>query len=165
MRIGIDARELGGRATGVGRYLGGLLHEWAGRRRDAAPHEFVLYAPEPIALSLDARRFATRTIAGRRRHVVGAGAAAARGARPIISTSGSRPPTPRRFASALPTVVAIHDLSFVAHPEWFRLREGVRRRWLTQQSAQPRARGDHDFGVLEARADRAPRRRRRRRFT
>jgi glycosyltransferase involved in cell wall biosynthesis len=35
----------------------------------------------------------------------------------------------------LPTVVAIHDVSFAAHPEWFRLREGVRRRWLTQQSA------------------------------
>jgi glycosyltransferase involved in cell wall biosynthesis len=34
-----------------------------------------------------------------------------------------------------PTVVAIHDLSFVAHPEWFRLREGVRRRWLTGQAA------------------------------
>src|SRR4051794_23225081 len=59
MRIGIDARELGGRATGVGRYLGGLLREWAaaGRTRD---HDFVLYAPQPIALSLDARRFATR---------------------------------------------------------------------------------------------------------
>jgi glycosyltransferase involved in cell wall biosynthesis len=37
---------------------------------------------------------------------------------------------------AVPTVVAIHDLSFVAHPEWFRLREGVRQRWLTSQSAR-----------------------------
>jgi len=36
---------------------------------------------------------------------------------------------------AVPVVVAIHDLSFVAHPEWFRLREGARRRWLTRQSA------------------------------
>jgi glycosyltransferase involved in cell wall biosynthesis len=36
---------------------------------------------------------------------------------------------------ATPIVVAIHDLSFVAHPEWFRLREGARRRWLTGQSA------------------------------
>ena len=34
-----------------------------------------------------------------------------------------------------PIVVAIHDLSFVAHPEWFRIREGVRRRWLTRRSA------------------------------
>jgi glycosyltransferase involved in cell wall biosynthesis len=36
---------------------------------------------------------------------------------------------------ATPIVVAIHDLSFVAHPEWFRIREGARRRWLTRQSA------------------------------
>ena len=36
---------------------------------------------------------------------------------------------------ATPIVVAIHDLSFVAHPEWFRLREGARRRWLTARSA------------------------------
>jgi glycosyltransferase involved in cell wall biosynthesis len=35
----------------------------------------------------------------------------------------------------VPTVVAIHDLSFAAHPEWFRVREGMRRRWLTRQSA------------------------------
>ena len=56
MRIGIDARELCGRSTGVGRYLGGLLREWTADDR-ARAHEFVLYAPEPIALSLDARRF------------------------------------------------------------------------------------------------------------
>src|SRR5476649_504171 len=63
MRIGIDARELGGRATGVGRYLGGLLREWAADER-ARGHEFLLYATESIALRLDARRFPTRTIAG-----------------------------------------------------------------------------------------------------
>ena len=46
MRIGIDARELMGRPTGVGRYLADLLarvgRPGLGRRR---PHEFVLYAP------------------------------------------------------------------------------------------------------------------------
>jgi glycosyltransferase involved in cell wall biosynthesis len=31
--------------------------------------------------------------------------------------------------------VTIHDISFVAHPEWFRPREGFRRRWLTRTSA------------------------------
>ena len=134
MRIGIDARELGGRATGVGRYLGGLLREWSieGRARD---HEFVLYAPEPIALPLDARRFRTRTVPG------------------SGGTWWEQAPLPRAaradrldvwFAPAYtaplrldtPIVVAIHDLSFVAHPEWFRLREGARRRWLTGQSAR-----------------------------
>src|SRR4030095_12995720 len=59
MRIGIDARELCGRATGAGRYLGGLLTEWS-ISEHARAHEFVLYAPQPIAMPLDARRFATR---------------------------------------------------------------------------------------------------------
>lgn len=133
MRIGIDARELCVRATGVGRYLGGLLREWAVDSR-ARAHEFVLYAPEPIALPLDARRFPTRTIAG------------------SPGTWWEQVQVPRVVASdhldvwfapaytaplrlAAPIVVAIHDLSFVAHPEWFRLREGARRRWLTSQTA------------------------------
>jgi glycosyltransferase involved in cell wall biosynthesis len=134
MRIGIDARELCGRATGVGRYLGGLLREWAADSR-ARAHEFVLYAPGPIALALDARRFPTRTIAG------------------SGGTWWEQMQAPRAAASdhldlwfapaytaplrlEIPAVVAIHDLSFVAHPEWFRLREGARRRWLTSQSAR-----------------------------
>src|ERR1019366_6313199 len=42
---------------------------------------------------------------------------------------------------AIPTVVAIHDLSFVAHPEWFRFREGVRRRWFTAPAGSRAAAG------------------------
>jgi glycosyltransferase involved in cell wall biosynthesis len=134
MRIGVDARELAGRATGAGRYLGGLLHEWARTGQDAARHEFVLYAAEPIAMELDARRFATHVVPGS----------------PGTWWEQVRLPSviqrdhldvwfaPAYTAPLLPTlstVVAIHDVSFAAHPEWFRLREGVRRRWLTQQSA------------------------------
>jgi glycosyltransferase involved in cell wall biosynthesis len=133
MRIGIDARELCGRSTGVGRYLGGLLREWAADT-GARAHEFVLYAPAPIALQLDARRFPTRTVPG------------------SGGTWWEQVQIPRAAASdhldvwfapaytaplrlSAPIVVAIHDLSFVAHPEWFRAREGARRRWLTSQSA------------------------------
>ena len=36
----------------------------------------------------------------------------------------------------VPLVVTIHDVSFAAHPEWFRWREGLRRRWLARLSAQ-----------------------------
>jgi glycosyltransferase involved in cell wall biosynthesis len=133
MRIGIDARELCGRSTGVGRYLGGLLRAWTADARTRV-HEFLLYAPEPMTLSLDSRRFPTRTIAG------------------SGGTWWEQVQLPRATASdhldvwfapaysaplriATPIVVAIHDLSFVAHPEWFRIREGARRRWLTRQSA------------------------------
>lgn len=133
MRIGIDARELCGRPTGVGRYLGGLLGQWAVNGQ-ARAHELVLYAPGPIALELDARGFPTRAVAG------------------SPGTWWEQVQVPRAVASdhldvwfapaytaplwlATPMVVAIHDLSFVAHPEWFRLLEGARRRWLTSQSA------------------------------
>jgi glycosyltransferase involved in cell wall biosynthesis len=134
MRIGIDARELCGRATGVGRYLGGLLEEWA-HDEGARRHEFLLYAPEATGLTLDARRFPTR-------HVPGPGGWQWEQVRV--------PPVARQdhidvwFAPAytaplrldIPVVVAIHDLSFVAHPEWFRVKEGMRRRWITRQSAK-----------------------------
>jgi glycosyltransferase involved in cell wall biosynthesis len=134
MRIGVDARELAGQATGAGRYLGGLLQEWARAGQDAARHEFVLYAAEPIAIELDARRFATRIVPGS----PGTWWEQVRLPRAIrrdhldvwFAPAYTAPRLP-----ALPTVVAIHDVSFAAHPEWFRLREGVRRRWLTRQSA------------------------------
>jgi glycosyltransferase involved in cell wall biosynthesis len=133
MRIGIDARELCGRSTGVGRYLGGLLHMWALGDR-ARAHEFVLYAPEPIALPLDARRFPARTIAG-------SGGTWWEQALVPRAVAGDHldvwfaPGYTAPLRLQTPTVVAIHDLSFVAHPEWFRLRDGVRRRWVTRQSA------------------------------
>jgi glycosyltransferase involved in cell wall biosynthesis len=133
MRIGIDARELCGRATGVGRYLAGLLSEWA--RTDAASrHEFVLYAPEPPPTALDARRFPTHVVSGsggtwweqRRMPTI-----AARDHLDVFFSPGYTAPIFR----STPTVVAIHDVSFAAHPEWFTVREGARRRWLTRQSA------------------------------
>ena len=34
-----------------------------------------------------------------------------------------------------PTVVTIHDVSFAAHPEWYRAREGMRLRWLSRRAA------------------------------
>jgi len=133
MRIGVDARELSGRATGAGRYLGGLLLEWA-RSADAARHEFVLYAADSINLQLDARRFATRLVAG---------SSGTWWEQMRLPRSVQRDHLDVWFAPAytaplllaIPTVVAIHDVSFAAHPEWFGLREGVRRRWITQQSA------------------------------
>src|SRR6478736_2853778 len=44
VRIAIDARELSGETTGVGRYLHHLLVEWA-RLPDAAAHQFSIYSP------------------------------------------------------------------------------------------------------------------------
>ena len=91
MRIGIDARELCGRATGVGRYLGGLLREWAARSARAHATSSCSTRTSRSSLSLDARRFATRTIAGARRHAGGSRCSCRARRRPIISTSSSRP--------------------------------------------------------------------------
>src|SRR5437868_13439485 len=133
MRIGIDARELCGRPTGTGRYLAGLLQEWAADEQ-ARRHEFVLYVAEPFDLPLDARRFPARLVAGSSGvwwEQVRLPAAAARDHLDVFFSPAYTAP----LRLDVPTVVAIHDLSFVAHPEWFRLREGARRRWLTRQSA------------------------------
>src|SRR5205823_3322089 len=132
MRIGIDARELGGRATGVGRFLRGLLREWS-NSSIAGAHEFVLYAPGPLAIPLDSRQFRIREVAGT------AGTwweqmrlpdAVARDGLDVLFAPAYTAP----LRVKVPIVAAIYDLSYVAHPEWFRLREGIRRRWLTQKT-------------------------------
>ncbi len=133
MRIGIDARELCGHATGVGRYLGGLLREWAGNGATTG-HEFALYAPGPLGIALDAHRFPTRLVPGSPgtwwEQLRLPREAAGDHLDVFFAPAYTAPLTLR-----VPSVVAVHDLSFVAHPEWFRAREGIRRRWLTRHAA------------------------------
>jgi len=135
MRVAIDARELQGQPTGVGRYLAGLLAAWDVAPA-AAPHEFILCAPGPI----DARRggrVSTRVGAGR-----GPGGTRweqftlprlVREARAdVLFAPGYTGP----LLCPTPMVVAVHDVSFAAHPEWFGWREGMRRRILTRLTAK-----------------------------
>ena len=132
MRVGIDARELCGRPTGVGRYLAGLLAQWA--KSAAAQHDqFVLYAPEPFEQDVASRRFSTRLVPGGH----GTWWEQARVAR--VATHDDldvwfAPGYTAPIGFDRPVVLVVHDLSFFAHPEWFSLREGVRRRWVTQRS-------------------------------
>lgn len=133
MRIGIDARELCGSPTGVGRYLGGLLREWA-QGGDARRHEFVLYAPAELDAALDARRFRTRIVPGSSGtwwEQVRLPAACAADHLDLFFAPAYTAP----LRLSTPTVVTIHDVSFTAHPEWFTLREGARRRLITRRSA------------------------------
>lgn len=133
MRIGIDARELSGHPTGVGRYLAGLLGEWA-RSADAAGHTFVLYSTEALAPAFTASRFEQRVVPGAGGtwwEQVQLPAVAGRDALDVFFSPAYTLPLRLR----VPRVVAIHDISFVARPEWFGAREGLRRRWLTTQSA------------------------------
>lgn len=133
MRVVIDARELCGRPTGVGRYLSGLLDAWA--KTDAfTRHEWTLVSPaKPEWID---RWKARLTI------VPGSGGtaweqfslpAAARAERAdVFFAPGYTAP----LTVTAPLVLTIHDVSFFAHPEWFSFREGSRRRLLTKWSAR-----------------------------
>lgn len=134
MRIGIDARELCGQATGVGRYLEGLLTAWAADER-CRRHEFVLYASGPIPQPLDCRRFLSRTIpgpAGSWWEQMRLPRAACKDHLDVFFAPAYSAPN----LGDIPVVVAIHDISFSAHPEWFGVREGARRRLLSRRSAR-----------------------------
>ena len=133
MRVAVDARELCGRPTGVGRYLAELLSEWSASA-EAGRHEWTLYAhtrPRLDAPWTDR----LRVLAG------GGGTAweqvtlvrALRRDRPaVLFAPGYTSP----IRSAVPVVQTIHDASFYAHPEWFSAREGLRRRMVTRWSAR-----------------------------
>ena len=132
MRLGIDARELSGKPTGVGRYLAGLLREWTAEGASHG-HQILLYSHRPVEHQSD--RCEVRPVSGSggtlweqrdlRRSL------AADEVDVLFSPAYSTP-----LLTPVPRVVALHDISFAAHPEWFGWREGMRRRFLARQSAR-----------------------------
>ena len=132
LRIGIDARELLGARTGVGRYLGELISRWTSRA-DADSRQFLLYAPEPLAVAWP--QTTVRVAPGGRgtwweQTTLGT---AIRRDRPDAFFA---PAYTAPLRLAMPFVVTIHDISFSRHPEWFRPRERVRRHLLTRSAAR-----------------------------
>jgi glycosyltransferase involved in cell wall biosynthesis len=131
IRIGVDARELLGAKTGVGRYLGELLWRW-GARPDAQQRRLILFSPGPVPFFADTVE-----------HRVLPGKPGTWWEQTALRRAVTRDRLDVFFAPAytapiglsIPLAVTIHDISFVAHPEWFRRREGLRRRWLTRRSA------------------------------
>jgi glycosyltransferase involved in cell wall biosynthesis len=146
--IGIDARELCGRPTGVGRYLASLLGAWD-RLPEAAGHRFLLYVPEmppPPAVRLTTLAVEWRLVPSAKAQ---AGPNAARPAgttweqvhlaravrrdRPGVLFA---PAYTAPLSAAVPVVLTVHDLSFVAHPEWFPARTRWRQQVLTTLAAK-----------------------------
>ena len=133
LRIGVDARELLGAPTGVGRYLGELLLRWTARP-DHQRRVFWLYSPEALPLHFPAGATQARIIGTGRgtwweqTHLRRAVAQD----RPDVFFA---PAYTAPIGTDVPLAVTIHDISFVAHPEWFRASEGLRRRWLTRRAA------------------------------
>lgn len=131
MRIGIDARELCGKPTGVGRHLSGLLRAWSSDAA-ASKHTFVLYAHEPVATPM--RNAEMRVIPGSpgtRWEQLALPQATTLDFLDVFFAPGYTAP----LRLNTPTVVLVHDISFAAHPEWFRWKEGFRRRVLTRWSS------------------------------
>jgi glycosyltransferase involved in cell wall biosynthesis len=133
MKIAVDARELTGKPTGVGRYLAELMSAWAGDA-ESRRHEWLVYSPVTPDVP-EAFRSSIRQVTG------GGGtqweqwdlARALSNDRPdVLFAPGYTAP----FTAPCPTAVTIHDVSFAAHPEWFSWREGARRRTLTAWSAR-----------------------------
>jgi glycosyltransferase involved in cell wall biosynthesis len=132
MRVAIDARELCGHPTGVGRYLTGILDAWAAT--GVGSHEVTLVAhqaipdaarwPFPIAVSPGTGGTLWEQLVLPR-------ALSATGANVVFA-----PGYTASLTMPAPLVLTIHDVSYFAHPEWFSLREGFRRRLLTTWSSR-----------------------------
>jgi len=133
--IAVDARELLGQPTGVGRYLLEVLREWT--HDEAFPHRLSLIVPTEPTPGL-ARELGSRVswvlvpgLSGTAweqwqlpravRHI---------GAHVLFAAAYTAP-----IMRASPFVLAIYDVSYFAHPGWFGAREGARRRFLTRLSA------------------------------
>jgi glycosyltransferase involved in cell wall biosynthesis len=133
MRVAIDARELTGRPTGVGRYLMGLLDAWA-KSEPAGRHHWTLIAPSK--LENPPRWAAAVEVIGGDGGTVWEQTALPRAVRAAQANVFFAPGYTAPLTVAAPLVLTIHDVSFFAHPEWFSFREGVRRRQITAWSAR-----------------------------
>ena len=136
MRIAIDARELLGTPTGVGRYLRSILAAW-NELPGAAAHQYVFCTPsawhDHTLPNLETTR---RTGGGRGTMFEQARLPLMIGDADVLFAPGYSGP----LVTRVPMVVTIHDVSFSAHPEWFAWREGLRRRVVTRLSAHRAAR-------------------------
>jgi glycosyltransferase involved in cell wall biosynthesis len=132
MRVAIDARELCGHPTGVGRYLNGLLDAWS-RSNEAGRHEWTLIAHESPR---DVRWPATVEVAAGDGGTAWEQFTLPRAVRASRADVFFAPGYTAPLSVATPLVLTIHDVSYFAHPEWFSFREGTRRRLLTAWSAR-----------------------------
>src|SRR5687767_5572673 len=132
MRIAIDARELIGKPTGVGRYLREILAAW-NELPGAAAHQYLLCTPTPF------HDHTLPNLPVTYRHRRGRGTMWEQAALPLMIADADvlfAPGYSGPLLSRVPMVVTIHDVSFAAHPEWFSWREGLRRRVVTRLTAR-----------------------------
>lgn len=135
LRIGVDGRELAGKPTGVGRYVRQVLNVW--HATPDFPHTLTVFLPAPPAAELTAAFPKIRwgvvphRDGGTLWEQTRLPAAIAKADTDVFFAAGYTAP----LRVSCPFVVAVYDVSFFAHREWFRPREGFRRRWLTRRAA------------------------------
>ena len=135
LKIGIDCSEMEGKPTGVGRYLLNLLRYW---REFAPEHEYLCYfmGEIPSADFLYRSPFSLKLLypvpvksrllweqwqllqESRRDRV------------DLFFSPGYSVP----LRLSCPGAMTIHDISFEAHPEWFPLADGIKRRYICRQA-------------------------------
>jgi glycosyltransferase involved in cell wall biosynthesis len=140
LRIAIDARELAGHVTGVGTYLLNLLEHWV-VRDDVRIRLFAHKALSDDVGRIPGMDRATVVIRpSSRGGTMWEQIALPRGEEFAAADVLFAPAYTAPLQSRLPTVLVIHDVSFAAHPEWFRQPERTRRRLVTQAAARRAAR-------------------------
>jgi len=128
MRVGINARYLGPNKTGVGRYLSNLLQAWTLKPRG---HEFYLYVSTEQLDSMDRKIVARSPFTLRRvprpfkTHSFQLWYLWAM-PRALIQDDIDFFFSPDYFLPPIPSsrirrALTIHDVSYLAHPEWFPL--------------------------------------------
>jgi glycosyltransferase involved in cell wall biosynthesis len=149
VRIAIDARELMGRPTGVGRYLSQILQAWAALPGTSG-HELVLCSPEALAPRALGDLRVSNAVAP------GGGTAWEQWTLPRLVRAERAdvlfaPAYTAPLRCPAPVVLTIHDVSYAAHPEWFSWRDGLRRRTLSRMAARRAARviTESDFSKRE----------------
>ena len=156
MHIGVDARELTGSRPASDAIFSACSGSGASARRRAPISS---RSTRPTRRSRCRRICQGEVVArpGRRRHTLGTGRAGPRRA-PRSAGRLLRARLRRPLLAPVPLVVVMHDVSFAAHPEWFRSagRLAPASSWRGRRHVARR--GPHGLGVL-ARRDRATPRR------
>lgn len=132
MRLAVDARELEGHPTGVGRVLAGLLEAWP------KSDELLLVARRPLALPTMAARHSTILHPGPVplpgslwEQLILPDVVARAGAQLLISPAYGMP-----WNAPCPVAVGMHDCACFTLAEEFRVRERMRRQWLARLAAR-----------------------------
>ena len=135
LRIAIDARELAGHVTGAGVYLLHMLRHWLPRddvRISLIAHRAL--APEAASVpGFDRAAVVIKpsSVGGTRwEQLALPRQAAGTGSEVLFSPAYTAP-----LLISLPTVLALHDVSFAAHPEWYAQPGRFRRNFIARRAA------------------------------